>query len=207
LSSALVVLVALGAASILYDGLSQTQPWYEVFDTPGVGLATVELLAFLAIVAVLALGVARLLGSDALGAGLVPIAIGYLIAHYLTYLVGDGQRILVAISDPFQRGWDLFGTATHEASLDWLPPILVWGIQLAAVVGGHVLGAWSGHAVAARAPRAAADIRLRQVPLAALMVVLTTATLWSLGQGIVVEPAEGAAAVPGRPPVTRSGGG
>ena len=59
---------------------------------------------------------ARTVGVGATGAGLLPIAVGYLIAHYLTYLLIDGQRILIAISDPFQRGWDLFGTAFHEPS-------------------------------------------------------------------------------------------
>ena len=71
------------------------------------------------------------------------------IAHYLTYLLIDGQRIVIAISDPFQRGWDLFGTAFHEPTGAWLPPGLVWTVQLAAVVGGHMLGAWGGHVVAA----------------------------------------------------------
>ena len=65
-------------------------------------------------------------------------------------LLGDGQRIVNAIADPFQLGWNLFGLAFFEPSVDWLPPALVWTIQLAAVVGGHVLGAWSGHVVAAR---------------------------------------------------------
>ena len=73
-----------------------------------------------------------------------------------------------------------------------LPPGLVWTVQLAAVVGGHMLGAWGGHVVAAAEAPAeldAAGLRLRQVPLAIVMVGLTTLTLWSLGQAIVVNPA------------------
>ena len=138
-----------------------------------------------------AAAVARTVSLAATGAGLLPIALGYLIAHYLTYLLIDGQRILIAISDPFQRGWDLFGTAFHEPSGAFLPPGLVWTVQLAAVVGGHMLGAWGGHVVAAgEAPPGltAAGLRLRQVPLAVVMVGLTTLTLWSLGQAIVVSP-------------------
>jgi hypothetical protein len=53
-----------------------------------------------------------------------------------------------------------------------------------------VLGAWSGHVVAVRDAPARVDVRLRQVPLAALMVTLTVTTLWSLGQAIVREPPE-----------------
>ena len=77
----------------------------------------------------------------------------------------------------------------------WLPPGLVWTVQLAAVVAGHMLGAWGGHVVAALdAPRemTAGTLRTRQIPLAVVMVALTTLTLWSLGQALVVTPEEGA---------------
>ncbi|HEX7347577.1 MAG TPA: hypothetical protein VF253_12360 [Candidatus Limnocylindrales bacterium] len=186
-----VVLVALGVASILYDGLSQTQIFFDLFGLPSLLVGTVLMFAFLGIVVLAALGVTRYVGVAATGAGLLPIALGYLVAHYFTYLVIDGQRILVAISDPLQTGADLFGTAFFEPSGAWLPPGLVWTLQLAAVVGGHMLGAWAGHVVAALdAPRelAGRPLTVRQVPLAVVMVALTTLTLWSLGQAIVVNP-------------------
>jgi hypothetical protein len=189
-----LVLVALGAGAILYDGLSQTEPWFSIFGLVDTFGSTLLLAGFLLLVTGVVLLVARSVGRDAIGAGLLPIAVGYLVAHYLTYLLGDGQRIVNAIADPFQLGWNLFGLAFFEPSVDWLPPALVWTIQLASVVGGHVLGAWSGHVVAARS-LAAPDLRLRQLPLAALMVALTTATLWSLGQAIVAEPVDPAAAI------------
>jgi hypothetical protein len=168
----------------------------------------------------------------AIGAGLLPIAVGYLVAHYLTYLLLGGQRIVIAISDPFQQGWDLFGTAFVELGSDWLPPGLVWTAQLAAVVGGHMLGAWAGHVTAQRdlaAQEAAAsereardlrhrriaepaplperrvNVRAREVPLAVVMVALTTITLWSLGQAIVVEPEGEAVTGPGAGIVARPG--
>ncbi len=186
-----VVVVALGVASILYDGLSQTQIFFDLFGLPSLLVGTVLMFAFLGIVVLAALGVTRYVGVAATGAGLLPIALGYLVAHYFTYLVIDGQRILVAISDPLQTGADLFGTAFFEPSGAWLPPGLVWTLQLAAVVGGHMLGAWAGHVVAALdAPRelAGRPLTVRQVPLAVVMVALTTLTLWSLGQAIVVNP-------------------
>ena len=196
-----VVIVALAVGSILYDGLSQTQIWYDIFGLPSVAIATGLFLAFLGIIVAATLLVTRAVGLAATVAGLLPIAAGYLVAHYLTYLLIDGQRIVVALSDPLQQGWDLFGTAFFEPTGDWLPPGLVWTVQLAAVVGGHMLGAWGGHVVAAlEAPSGltAGQIRARQVPLALVMVALTTLTLWSLGQAIVVTPDEvGAAAQAG----------
>ena len=193
-SSADVTLVAFGVSSIIFDGLSQTESFFNLFGAPGILERTVILFAFMGIVVALAFGVARTVGLGAIGAGLLPIAVGYLIAHYLTYLLIDGQRILIAISDPLQRGANLFGTAFHTPSGDWLPPGLVWTIQLAAVVGGHMLGAWGGHVVAvadAPAGMSVGALRRRQVPLAVVMVALTTLTLWSLGQAIVVTPTQG----------------
>lgn len=190
-----VALVAIGTASILYDGLSQTQIWFDLFGLPSLPIATLLLLGFLGPVVGLALAVGRLVGLAAVGAGLVPIAIGYLVAHYLTYLLGDGQRIVVALSDPLQLGWDLFGTAFYEPATDWIPPALLWTVMLAAVVGGHILGAWSGHVVAVRDAPSRVRIRFRQVPLAALMIGLTATTLWSLGQAVVKEPTGTGAAI------------
>jgi hypothetical protein len=184
-----VVLVGLGVGSILFDGLSQTQIYFDLFGLPTMIRQTVILAAFLSLIIVAAVGVTRFVGLGSTGAGLLPIAVGYLLAHYLTYLLIDGQRILIAISDPFQLGWNLFDTAFHEPTGAFLPPGLVWTAQLAAVVGGHMLGAWGGHvSAAAGAPHGsdARSIRLRQVPLAVVMVALTTLTLWSLGQDIVV---------------------
>lgn len=198
-TTAAVVMVALGTGSIIYDGLSQTQLFFDLFSRPSLPVATLLLALFLGGLAGLVLLVARWTGLAAVGAGVLPVALGYLVAHYLSFLLADGQRIIVAVSDPFQQGWDLFGTAFFEPSLDWIPPSALWSIQVGAVVVGHIVGAWAGHAVAvrergidhgrgraARAQQRRADLRA-QLPLAVLMVALTSITLWSLGQNLVFE--------------------
>jgi hypothetical protein len=186
-SSTLVVLVALAIGAILFDGLSQTRPWFELFGVLDRVGSTVALFLFLAGIVLLVLWVASFVGIRAMGAGLVPISVGYLVAHYATYLLFDGQRIVVALSDPLQLGWDLFGSASYEPGTDWIPPALVWGLQVASVVGGHMVGAWAGHTAAGSGRRR----RLRQLPLATVMVALTTLTLWSLGQAIVEDVVAG----------------
>jgi hypothetical protein len=118
---------------------------------------------------------------------LLPVAVGYLVAHYLTYLLVDGQRIVLALNDPLVRGDNLLpADLGFWEPTNFLPTSIVWSIQLAAVVGGHIVGAWAGHAALydeeGQAPIA------RQVPLAVLMVVLTTVTLWSLGQAVIIPP-------------------
>ena len=193
-----LVLVALAIGAVIFDGLSQTQPWYDLFGQQAFAGLTGQLLVFLGLIVAAVLVTGRIVGVAALGAGLVPVAAGYVIAHYLTYLLVDGQRIVIVLSDPFALGWDLIGTAAFEPTGDWLPPAIVWVAQVVAVVGGHVIGAVAGHDVAVREALAEGGdetsairrARRRQVPLAILMVCLTTLTLWSLGQNLVGETDE-----------------
>jgi hypothetical protein len=195
--ASLVALVAIATGAILYDGLSQTQLFFDVFGLPGLAESTLLLAGFLATIVALVLLVGRRVGMVAMGASLVPISIGYLIAHYLTYLLGEGQRIVVAASDPLQQGWDLFGTAFLEPSMAWLPSSIVWSIMFLAVVGGHVLGAWAGHLRTTPGSRSDAQRRRAQLPLAGVMVALTTLTLWSLGQVVFrPEPSDATGVVP-----------
>ena len=197
-SRADVALAALGVAGVLYDGLSQTQLWYSTVGLVGIAGGTVTLGVFLGVAVVLALGVARLVagasgravGLDSVGAGLVPIAVGYIAGHYLTFLLIDGQRIVIALGDPFLQGWNLGGLAFFTPNTAWFAPGLVWAVQLAVIVGGHMLGAIAGHAAAAadldvRSAGPLRALRIRQLPLAVFMVALTATTLWTLGQSIV----------------------
>jgi hypothetical protein len=185
-----LVLLALGTGAIIFDGLSQTEPYFNLFiaQTPlgaGVLRDTITATVFLAGIVAIVLLTARSLGVRAVSAGILPVAVGYLIAHYLTYLLVDGQRIILALNDPLVRGANLLpADLGFWEPTSFIPTSIVWSIQLAAVVGGHIVGAWAGHAALTdedgRAPIG------RQVPLAALMVVLTTVTLWSLGQAVIV---------------------
>jgi hypothetical protein len=192
-SVAQVVLVALGTGAIIFDGLSQTQIYFDLFRQQAwFGLTTIFLdtivaTLFLALIVGAMLAVARRLGTTSVGAGVLPVAVGYLIAHYVVFLLVDGQRIVHALNDPLQRGDNLlpFDLGFYEPEL-FLPTAIVWTIQLAAVVGGHVLGAWAGHAALADSPRLAGPVA--QLPLAGLMVGLTSLTLWSLGQAVIIDP-------------------
>lgn len=194
----IVVLVALGVGAIIFDGLSQTRSYFDLFGMPGPLVSTVILAGGMVVLLLAVLGVARRTGLAAMGAGLLPVALGYLIAHYLPSLLLESQRIVIAVSDPFQQGWDLFGTAFYQPGLDGIPVGLFWTIQVGAVVIGHVAGAWAGH-VAARAHGGAGtgSPRTAQVALAILMVALTTITLWSLGQALVFDVTAGSAVLPG----------
>lgn len=182
-STSLLVLLAIATGSVIWDGVSQTQPYYDIVGERDGVKETALLVAFLGLLASLVLAVGRRVGLAAMGAGLVPVAVGYLVAHYLTYLLTEGQRIVVALSDPLQQGWDLLGMARWEPQVDWLSSSVVWTMQVSAVVIGHVIGAWLGHSAIARSRSAGRHVS--QWPLAALMIGMTVLALWSLGQNLV----------------------
>jgi hypothetical protein len=113
---------------------------------------------------------------------LVPIALGYVVAHYYSFLVVEGQRALILLSDPFATGTDLLGLAGRTPSTAWVQPGLVASLQVAAIVVGHVAGVVVAHDRAVRLfPRARAVAG--QLPLLALMVAYTCTGLALLFAG------------------------
>ena len=124
-----VALVGLGTASILFDGLSQTRPSFEVFGAPASPVKTAPDRGVPRVIVAGASSSSRLVGVRATAAGAdCRSPSGYLVAHYFTYLLVDGQRIVIALADPLQQGWDLgnFGWAFFEPNSTFLPPGFVW---------------------------------------------------------------------------------
>ena len=77
---------------------------------------------------------------------IVPIVVGYVIVHYLTYLLEVGQQTIVYLSDPFSNGSNWFGTADWQVSYFFsLHPTALATIKVLAVVIGHVLGVIAAH--------------------------------------------------------------
>ncbi|WP_280434147.1 hypothetical protein [Nocardia carnea] len=77
---------------------------------------------------------------------LTPIIAGYVVAHYLSFLVEKGQATVILFADPFAAGWNLFGLADREvAYLLSAHPAMLGTIKVVAVVTGHVLGVAAAH--------------------------------------------------------------
>jgi hypothetical protein len=76
---------------------------------------------------------------------LVPILVGYTIAHYFSLLVFQGQMGYILGSDPFARGWDLFGTGGWQMNLVLVSTTAIALIQVGAIVTGHVVGVVTAH--------------------------------------------------------------
>jgi hypothetical protein len=116
---------------------------------------------------------------------LVPIAIGYHLAHYLSYLLIAGQLAIPLASDPFGLGWDLFGSGGYSIDIAIVDARFVWFTAVLTVVAGHVIAVWLAHAGALALYRQRRRAIRSQVPMLALMVSYTMTSLWILSQPIV----------------------
>jgi hypothetical protein len=111
---------------------------------------------------------------------IVPIVIGYVVAHYASYLVAAGQTTLIQMSDPFANGSNLLGTAGWVPNT-WLArhPTFLANLKVGAVIAGHIVGVVAAH------DRALVVLPARhrltgQLPLLLAMVAFTIGGLYLL---------------------------
>ena len=103
---------------------------------------------------------------------LVPIAIAYHLAHYLSYLLLAGQLIIPLASDPFGIGWDIFGTASYSINIGIIGAKFVWYTAVIAIVVGHVFAVGVAHFVALRVFESTSTAIKSQYSFLILMVAL-----------------------------------
>ena len=110
----------------------------------------------------------------------VPIIVGYIVAHYLSYFVEIGTQTLIQASDPFSNGSNWFGTADLSVSY-WLSyhPTFLADIKVLLVVLGHVVGVVAAHDRAVRILPARHQLT-GQLPLLFAMVAFTGGGLYLL---------------------------
>ncbi len=205
-STSMMAFVLLLLATVLYDGLIGTGEWAELEgalqsrlpgsgETSGMVIKTIGLAAFWGLFLGAYLGICAVMSWVASGRlapleiarsfalTLVPIAIGYHVAHYLVFLLVQGQYIIPLISDPFGTGWDLFGTAGYRVDIAVAGAGLAWYAAVAAIVTGHVTAVYLAHVRALGVFEPHRVALATQVPLTALMVLYTF-----IGLSITAEP-------------------
>ena len=188
----LVATVAVLFGSTAFDSFKDSTTWLsrtQSVSSP-VLVDNLALLGFcLAVALVLAVGtMATGVGADLdrrslpslFAHSVVPIVIGYVVAHYLSLLVVGGQSTLIQMSDPLSNGSNLFGTADWSVDY-WLAshPTLLAVTKVLAVVTGHVLGVVAAH------DRAISILPRRhqltgQLPLLFAMIAFTVGGLYLL---------------------------
>jgi hypothetical protein len=188
-SEAFFVIVML--ATVTFDGLRETPLW-AVSDAHWTATTTAGLLAMPWVFALVIFGVCALMGNASPGElvrlfvpTLLPIALAYHVAHYLSYLLVAGQVVIPLVSDPFGRGWDLFGTAHYRIAVGIVGARFAWYTSVVVIVLGHVLAMYVAHRLALERFSEPQTARRSQYPLAALMVAYTMLSLWILAQPIV----------------------
>jgi hypothetical protein len=199
-SDAAFILLAL--SGVTFDGLQETALWGAIVNVIQPPLVTL----FGALNAVLLAGTLGLLGlwigflglfgvavvltrrlsgvthpsvgslAGAYAATLLPIAAGYLVAHYATLVLQGIVWLPDLVRDPVRA---------VAPEID-VPAEAVWYLSVGAIVIGHVAAVVLAHRRALRdAPRNAV---LAGLPLVALMIGYTMLSLWIIGQPIVLEP-------------------
>ena len=192
-------------STVLFDGLLGGQVWWltrrafarwipNLVDDSGYWVGTLGLIAvwllFFAAYLLTCVVTARLVRNHSVGAiarlfalTLVPIAIAYNIAHNLSSLLVQGQLLVSLASDPFGRGWDLFGTADFYPDIGIIDARLTWYVAIGAIVTGHVISIWLAHRVALREFGASRKAVTASIPLTVLMVAYTAISL-----SVIAEP-------------------
>jgi hypothetical protein len=202
-----VGLLCVMIGTVTFDGLSQGRLWKDlavdltdvvtsigipITEAPRI-VSTIGLLLGVAVVALFYR--AGIAGAHSVGGGLsserlrrafvhslVPIAMVYVAAHYLTFLLFEGQAIRYLASDPFGQGWDLFGTASAAIDYSLLSQNGAWYAQVAFVVLGHVAALILAHDRALVLYDNAKLAVRSQYWMLAIMVGFTTLALWLLAQ-------------------------
>ncbi|MFE2241606.1 hypothetical protein ACFXCU_19155 [Streptomyces virginiae] len=170
----LVATVCVLLGSTAYDGFSDNPTWINTLQTSPLGrtpTATLGLLGSIALVATLyclCAAATRLVSGPhpgpltAFAHSLVPIALGYLIAHYFSLLVVEGPRTVSMA----------LGTDNAPEPAPPLGPGGLAALQVIAVVTGHVLGVVAAHDRSVRLFPPAKAVA-GQLPLLALMITYT----------------------------------
>jgi hypothetical protein len=189
----LVAVVAVLFGSTAFDSFKDSNVWLRFSQTTSLNVTWVNtgvLLGFCLVVGlslVLATtaaapreGVRRADLPALFAHSVVPIIVGYMVAHYLTYFVESGQQTLVQLSDPMATGANLLGTADWQVNY-WLSthPTFLAVTKVLAVVTGHVVGVVAAHDRAMKLLPKRHQLT-GQLPLLVVMVFYTVTGLYLL---------------------------
>ena len=202
------VLVVMFLATGTFDGINETFWWLELIGInplafPGRSAVIREnllglFIANLSLVAIFAAVVAAglfLIGEMTrfreafarLALSILPIALGYHGAHYLTAFLINGQYVLLAVNDPLSLGWNLFGLDGFHVTTGFFNTRdtveIIWLAEAAFIVLGHVLAILLAHAIALDMFASARKAMKSQLPLALFMIAYTL-----LGLALLASP-------------------
>jgi hypothetical protein len=159
----LVAVVAVLFGSTVFDSYKDTLQWLRFENKLGIDVQVINTLGLFTACAIIGVTFAiatmstgveqsseegrhRWLLPRLFGHSVVPIIVGYMTAHYLSYFVEQGQATILQLSDPMVNGSNLLGTADWPVNY-WLSfhPSLLASVKVLAVVVGHIVGVTAAH--------------------------------------------------------------
>ncbi|HVS29460.1 MAG TPA: fenitrothion hydrolase [Solirubrobacteraceae bacterium] len=196
-----VALLCVMIGTTSFDGFSQGSLWSQVapdvqhfFVTLGANLETALELAFtVGLIGAVAFisGIYRLgvLGMRSVAEGpaprelagrfvhsLIPIALAYVVAHYFSLLVYQGQVAPDLLGNPLGHGLNAGGSIDYNV----ISATGIWYVQVAALVIGHVCGLVVAHDRALISYPTARLATRSQYWMLAVMIGFTSLGLWIL---------------------------
>jgi len=155
--------VLLMIGTVTYDGLRETTFWYNQFGsrTDDMGFSTMMFLImnlgtilfyrFACFFAIKVGGSDLKLNhvSNLFGHTMLPIAFAYHVTHYLTLLLFESQTFFYRFNDPIGIGMNILNV--EEPTINYfIEPLVIWGIQVAVTLLGHMLSVVLAHDLAVK---------------------------------------------------------
>lgn len=212
-----VTFILLLLASVSFDGLLSTPLWSNIqsrlsgsFAVGTIGYDLVALVAFAIVAALLwglftvfAIGVSKvgaqrhtpLQALTGLLPSLLPISFGYLLAHYLQYLLINAQLMLPLLGNPIgSDSWPIHlpypFNDSYEPNVHIVSSGMAWYIAVAVIVIVHILAVILAHRHLVKTGKTEAAARQSEYPWIAAMVAYTMLSLWLLAQPLVKEKSD-----------------
>jgi len=203
LSAGLFVVIVFASSS--FDGLNETFWWLaflginplEFPGRSGVYWQTISGLLSFNIAMIISFSICVYLGLNfvkkvdefrnafhKLAVCIIPIAVAYHIAHFLTTFIVNIQYSLAAATDPWADGSDYLGLGTFYVTTGFFNTLedvrVIFLTQVIVIVAGHLFSIVSAHNAAMELFQSHRKAVISQLPLAAFMVAYTFFGLWLL---------------------------
>lgn len=182
-----VALVSTMIGITVFDGLDRSGVWGSITGGGSSAFSTTLGLAFsvLLVAGLYRLGVVGMQSASGgrsardlslmFAPSLVPIALGYLIAHYFSFMVFVGQWLPQLLMHPMGGG--------PAPTVDYfISGKVIWWVQVAALLSGHVAGLVVAHDKATATWGRARAAAQSQLWMLVVMVGFTSLGLWLLSQ-------------------------
>lgn len=121
---------------------------------------------------------------------LLPIAVGYHLAHYLTPALVELQYVVLALNDPFHTGISLFGLDDTFVTTSFFNQHhtveRIWLTQAGTIVLAHMIAVILSHGIALEEFGGHRAAFVSQLPVALFMVLYTFLGLWLLSSPLAL---------------------